>query len=147
MAKQHKRDDGEGEGLLAPCRERSPTSMIRKILSLGHLDVVEEIHTCSSEDKDLGPGSADCKRASHQGECRCLAIFCSLHHQLGLHPQSQPSNPDLKPGSTRGLTVPNRELQRNGSSRLQLLAPLDLKQVRVTSLSSGSFSGKQEEQS
>lgn len=62
MAKQHKRDDGEGEGLLAPCRERSPTSMIRKILSLGYLDMVEETHTCSSEDRDLGPGSADCNR-------------------------------------------------------------------------------------
>ena len=44
MAKQHKRDDGEGEGLLAPCREKSPTSMIRKILSLGYLDMVEETH-------------------------------------------------------------------------------------------------------
>lgn len=56
MAKQHKRDDGEEEGLLAPCRERSPTSMIRKILSLGYLNMVEETHPCSSEDRDLGPG-------------------------------------------------------------------------------------------
>lgn len=147
MAKQHKWDDWEEEGLLAPCRERSPTSMIRRILSLGYLTWWKGLIHAPLRIETWVPGQPTATGASHQGECRCLTTYCSLQHQLGLHPQSQPSHPNLKPGSTRGLTVPNSELQSNRSSRLQPLAPLDLKQVRVTSLSSGSFSGKQEAQS
>ena len=44
----------EEEGLLTPCREKSLTSAVRRILAMGDMDVVEERVThAPAEDRDM----------------------------------------------------------------------------------------------
>lgn len=88
MAKQHRRKEGQEQGLPTPHRETSPTSMAREILALGAMDMVEKrVTQPSAEDRDLLTVLA--------GRLQwILAIrYIQMSHDLLEHPH-QPRPPD-----------------------------------------------------
>lgn len=119
MAKQHTRHEGEEKGLLTLYREKSLTSMARRILALGDMDVAEKGHTSShapAEDRYLGhnPGQLVAVGTSHQGERRGMAQSSETSPaSLGLHTHSRPSH--LR-GAGQCPRVSHREMGQVGSS-------------------------------
>lgn len=87
MAKQHRRNEGQEQGLLTSHREISPTSMAREILALGDMDMVEKrVTQPSAEDRDLLMVLAG------RLQWRLAITYIQMPHDLLEHPH-QPGPP------------------------------------------------------
>lgn len=104
MVKRHRKNEGEEQGLLTPCREKSLTSMVRMTLALGNVVIEERVTHLPAEDRDLGhtAGQRTTMRTSYQGACRHLTIFCSLSDQPGPSHTEQDTHPGLIPRTLQG---------------------------------------------
>lgn len=87
MVKQHRRNEGQEQGLLTPHRETSPISIAREILALGDMAMVEKRVTQSpAEDGD--PLTVLASRL----QWRLAIRYMQMPHDLPEHPH-QPGPP------------------------------------------------------